>query len=84
MAKMKAALLVEPGRIVLGDKPIPHVGPLDALMRMTTRKCSARRRFPERHRAGGWSPTWIGDPAAILSIDHDCATFSYQGRTTCR
>ena len=33
---MKAAVFVEPGRIVLDDKPIPDVGPLDALMRVTT------------------------------------------------
>ena len=36
MKKMKAAIFVEPGRIVLDDKPIPEVGPLDALMRITT------------------------------------------------
>ncbi len=36
MAKMKAAVFVEPGRIVLDDKPVPDVGPLDALMRVTT------------------------------------------------
>jgi alcohol dehydrogenase len=35
-AKMKAAVFVEPGRIVLDDKPIPDVGPLDALIRVTT------------------------------------------------
>jgi alcohol dehydrogenase len=34
--KMKAAIFVEPGRIVLGEKPIPNVGPLDALIRITT------------------------------------------------
>nr|WP_204354464.1 alcohol dehydrogenase catalytic domain-containing protein [Paracoccus saliphilus] len=33
---MKAAVFVEPGRIVLEDKPIPDVGPLDALVRITT------------------------------------------------
>jgi alcohol dehydrogenase len=33
---MKAAIFAEPGRIVLGDKPIPDIGPLDALMRITT------------------------------------------------
>jgi hypothetical protein len=33
---MKAAVFVEPGRIVLDEKPIPEVGPLDALMRITT------------------------------------------------
>ena len=32
--KMKAAIFVEPGRIVLDEKPIPDVGPLDALVRM--------------------------------------------------
>lgn len=34
--KMKAAIFVEPGRIVLDEKPIPDVGPLDALIRITT------------------------------------------------
>ncbi|MBB4004541.1 NAD(P)-dependent alcohol dehydrogenase [Aurantimonas endophytica] len=33
---MKAAIFVEPGRIVLDEKPIPDVGPLDALIRVTT------------------------------------------------
>lgn len=36
MQKMKAAVFVEPGRIVLEDKPIPEVGPSDALVRITT------------------------------------------------
>ena len=31
--RMKAAVFVEPGRIVLDEKPIPEVGPLDALVR---------------------------------------------------
>jgi alcohol dehydrogenase len=33
---MKAAIFVEPGRIVLDEKPVPDVGPLDALIRITT------------------------------------------------
>ncbi|MFN3914851.1 MAG: NAD(P)-dependent alcohol dehydrogenase [Aquabacterium sp.] len=33
---MKAAVFVEPGRIELADKPIPDVGPNDALVRITT------------------------------------------------
>jgi threonine dehydrogenase-like Zn-dependent dehydrogenase len=33
---MKAAVFIEPGRIELTDKPIPDVGPNDALMRITT------------------------------------------------
>ncbi|MEO5696527.1 MAG: NAD(P)-dependent alcohol dehydrogenase [Burkholderiaceae bacterium] len=33
---MKAATFVEPGRIELADKPIPDVGPNDALVRITT------------------------------------------------
>ena len=33
---MCAAVFVEPGRIELEDKPIPDVGPLDALLRITT------------------------------------------------
>jgi D-arabinose 1-dehydrogenase-like Zn-dependent alcohol dehydrogenase len=36
MVKVKAAVLVEPGRIALIEKPIPHVGPLDALIRLAT------------------------------------------------
>jgi threonine dehydrogenase-like Zn-dependent dehydrogenase len=36
MPKMKAAMFVEKGRIVLDEKPIPDVGPLDALVRVTT------------------------------------------------
>jgi threonine dehydrogenase-like Zn-dependent dehydrogenase len=34
---MKAAVFVEKGRIVLEEKPIPMVGPLDGLMRITTK-----------------------------------------------
>lgn len=34
--KMKAAIFETAGRIVLVDKPIPEVGPLDALLRITT------------------------------------------------
>jgi threonine dehydrogenase-like Zn-dependent dehydrogenase len=34
--KMKAAIFVEKGRIVLDEKPIPDVGPNDALMKITT------------------------------------------------
>jgi len=33
---MKAAVFVEPDRIVLEEKPIPKVGPRDALLRVTT------------------------------------------------
>lgn len=36
MPTMKAAVFVEPGRIELREKPIPDVGPLDALVRVTT------------------------------------------------
>ncbi len=35
-AKMKAAIFVEPGRIVLDEKPIPDIVPMDALVRITT------------------------------------------------
>ncbi len=34
--RMKAAVFVEPGRILLDEKPIPDVGALDALVRITT------------------------------------------------
>ena len=33
---MKAAVFVEPGRIALQEKPVPRVGPRDALLRVTT------------------------------------------------
>src|SRR3978361_2060267 len=36
MPSMKAAIFVEPGRIVLESKRIPDVGALDALIRVTT------------------------------------------------
>jgi alcohol dehydrogenase len=36
MSMMKAAVFVEPGRIELQDKPIPEIGPNDALLRITT------------------------------------------------
>jgi threonine dehydrogenase-like Zn-dependent dehydrogenase len=36
MTMMKAAVFVEKNRIVLDDKPVPEVGPLDALVRITT------------------------------------------------
>ncbi len=33
---MKAAVFLEPGRIALDERPIPDIGPLDALLRVTT------------------------------------------------
>lgn len=36
MPKMKAAIFIKPCRIVLDEKPIPDIGPLDALVRITT------------------------------------------------
>lgn len=36
MTRMKAAVFVQPGRIVIEDKQVPDVGPLDALVRITT------------------------------------------------
>ena len=33
---MKAAVFVEHGRIALREKPVPEIGPLDALLRITT------------------------------------------------
>ena len=33
--KMRAAIFIEPGRIVLGEKPVPKPGPLDALIRIS-------------------------------------------------
>jgi len=36
MPKMKAAVFIQPGRISLEEKPLPSVGPLEALLRVTT------------------------------------------------
>ncbi|MFJ4444668.1 NAD(P)-dependent alcohol dehydrogenase [Pseudomonas sp. NPDC089422] len=36
MALMKAAVFVDRNRIVLDEKPVPDIGPLDALLRITT------------------------------------------------
>ena len=36
MPTMKAAVFIEPGRIVLDEKPIPDAGPGDALIKVTT------------------------------------------------
>jgi threonine dehydrogenase-like Zn-dependent dehydrogenase len=36
MRTMKAAVFIEPGRIELEERPIPDIGPLDALVRITT------------------------------------------------
>ena len=36
MRKMKAAVFVERGRIVLEERPVPEIGPNDALVRVTT------------------------------------------------
>ena len=36
MANMKALVFIEKDRIELEDKPIPDVGPNDALIRVTT------------------------------------------------
>ena len=33
---MKASVFIEKGRIELREKPIPEVGPLDALLKVTT------------------------------------------------
>src|SRR6188474_3890131 len=34
--KMKAAVFVEPGKIELQERPLPAIGPTDALLRVTT------------------------------------------------
>ena len=38
MRTMKAAIFVEPGRIALEERPIPEIGPLDALVRIIARE----------------------------------------------
>ena len=41
--KMKVAIFVEPDRIALDEKPIPEVGPLDALLRSLGKKLDKPR-----------------------------------------
>ena len=36
MKKMRAAVYIKPGKIELQEKPIPEVGPTDALLKITT------------------------------------------------
>lgn len=36
MRTMKAAVFVKPGQIVLDEKPVPEVGPGQALVKITT------------------------------------------------
>src|SRR5579872_2502044 len=36
MKKMRAAVFVKPGKIEIQEKPIPEVGPTDALLKITT------------------------------------------------
>ncbi|MFO7953221.1 NAD(P)-dependent alcohol dehydrogenase [Thioalkalivibrio sp.] len=36
MSTMKAAVFVEPGRIEIQERPVPEIGPTDALLRVTT------------------------------------------------
>jgi len=36
MQKMRAAIFVEPGRILLDEKPIPEPGPMDVVLKITT------------------------------------------------
>lgn len=46
--RMKAAVLVEPARIEVTDKPVPGVGPNDALARITlTTTCGTDVHDPE-------------------------------------
>ena len=35
-ATMKAAVFVAPGKILLQERPVPAIGPTDALLRVTT------------------------------------------------
>ena len=73
MTKMKAAVFVEPGRIVSEDKAVPDIGPLDALIKITTTTiCGTdihilKGEYPGRTRSDYWSrasrrdrETWIG------------------------
>ena len=64
--RMRAAIFIEPGRVILGEKPIPDVGPLDALIRITaTTICGTdvhilKGEYPvERGRTVGHEPVGV-------------------------
>jgi hypothetical protein len=62
MAKMRAAIFVEPGRSVLGEKPIPEVGLLDALLRIITAGWRAE--------GGNHAVIWpVPDPRRLICIN---------------
>jgi threonine dehydrogenase-like Zn-dependent dehydrogenase len=61
MTKMKAAVFVEPGRIVLDDKTVPDIGPPDALIKVTTTTMSTGFSGAE---SGGIR---IGDTVAVFA-----------------
>jgi hypothetical protein len=60
MSKMKAAVFVKPGRIVLDEKLIPDIGPLDALMRALAEFCRASgfTRPISPYRLRPWAPVF--------------------------
>ena len=69
---MKAAVFVEPGRIVLDDKRIPGVGPLDALIKVsTTTICGT-----DIHILKGESPVARGAERAGIRIGDTVAVFA--------
>lgn len=62
MTMMKAAILVDPGGFVHDDRPIPDIGPTDALMRLKTRViCGADVRILKNDR-------WPGGSSSATSL----------------
>jgi threonine dehydrogenase-like Zn-dependent dehydrogenase len=60
---MKAAIFVEPGRIVLDEKPMPEVGATDALIRITTTtSCGTEK----------WGRSWTLDAQGSAGLPSRC------------
>ena len=70
MSTMKAAVFVEPGRIELVSKPIPSVGPNDALVRITTTTICGT----DVHILKGEYPANLTRPMASTSSLSNCDT----------
>ena len=64
---MKAAIFAEPGRIVLEDRRIPNVGPLDALLRITTTTiCGTDIHILKGEYPDGRGPTLGHEPVSVI------------------
>ncbi|HEX2214391.1 MAG TPA: NAD(P)-dependent alcohol dehydrogenase [Mycobacterium sp.] len=70
---MRAAVLVEPGRIEMQDRPIPRPGPGDVLVRVSSvGVCGSDTHYYRHGRVGGFvvdSPLVLGHEAAGTVVD---------------